>query len=415
MAHPLERKIVLHNAASLSLLQIVTYIIPIILVPYLFRVLGAEKFGLIAFAQAFIQYFMILTDYGFSITATKEISLCSNEHAKVCRAFSSVMIVKLFLSFLSLLILGVMVYYIPKFKADWPVYILSFGAVIGNTLFPVWFFQGKEKMKYITNLNIIGGIIFAVFIFSYVKGPQDFLMVPLLNSSVFLITGIMGQYIAFRGFKITFKFAGYKNIREQLTAGWDVFISIAAINAYTNTRVFILGLLTNNSITGFYSIAEKIAGACQTFPLSSFTQSLFPRLSKIFHKNKLKAFKMMRHIQQITIYISLICLPIIFILAGPIVKIICGQSYQESILALRILIISVFFVTANAFRVQFLLVCGKTHIYARIHVIMAIVGLPLIFLLTYAFSFTGAAIATVVIEAGIFTITYFTVRKPKTA
>ncbi len=413
MAHPHERKIVLSNAASLSLLQIVTYALPLVIVPYLFRVLGAEKFGLIAFAQAFIQYFMILTDYGFSITATKEISLCTNEHAKVCRAFSSVMIVKMLLSFLSLLMLGAMVYFIPKFKADWLVYILSFGQVIGNTLFPVWFFQGKEKMKYITNLNIIGSIIFAFFIFYYVKGPQDYLMVPLLNSSVFLITGIMGQYIAFRGFKVTFKFEVYKNIREQLRAGWDVFISIAAINAYTNTRVFILGLLTNNNITGFYSIAEKISSACQTFPLSSFTQSLFPRLSKIFHKNKLKAFTMMRRVQQITIYISLICLPLVFIFAGLIVKIVCGKSYQESVLVLRILLISVFFVVANAFRVQFLLVCGKTHIYARIHVIMAMVGLPLIFLLVYSFSFTGAAIATAVIEAGIFTITYLTVSRLK--
>ena len=78
-----------------------------------------------------------------------------------------------------------------------------------------------------------------------------------------------------------------------------------------------------------------------------------------------------------------------------------------------LLIISVFFISANAFRVQFLLVCGKTHIYARIHVIMAMIGLPLIFLLINAFSYLGAAVATVAIEAGIFTITYFTVKKLK--
>ena len=87
------------------------------------------------------------------------------------------------------------------------------------------------------------------------------------------------------------------------------------------------------------------------------------------------------------------------------------MPYPETVLALRLLLIAVFFVTANAFRVQFLLVCGKTHIYSRIHVIMAMVGLPLIFLLIYSFSYAGAAVATVVIEAGIFTITYFTVRR----
>jgi PST family polysaccharide transporter len=300
---------------------------------------------------------------------------------------------------------------VPKFRNDWPVYILSFGAVVGSTLFPVWFFQGTEKMKYITNLNIIGGIIYALFIFSFVKGPEDYLAVPLINSSVFLITGLLGQYIVFRTFRVAFKFQGYKNLREQLKAGWDIFISIAAINAYTTTRVFTVGLLTNNNITGFYSIAEKIANVCQTFPLASFSQAIFPRLSKIFHRNKLRAFKLMQRIQQITINISLICLPMIFIFAHLIVKVICGGDYQETVLALRLLLVSVFFVSANAFRVQFLLVCGKTHIYSRIHIIMAMVGLPFIFLLISSFSYVGAAIATVAIEAGIFIITYFTVRR----
>ncbi|MGE5197504.1 MAG: oligosaccharide flippase family protein, partial [Deltaproteobacteria bacterium] len=238
------------NVASLSALQAITYILPVIILPYLFRVIGPEKFGLIAFAQAFVQYFMILTDYGFSISATKEISVCRNEHAKVCAAFSSVMTVKIALAFLSLAMLGTIVYLIPKFRNDWMVYIFSFGAVVGNTIFPVWFFQGTEKMKYIADLNIVGGIIFALFIFIFVRGPQDYLMVPLANSCVFLVTGVMGQYIVFRRFGVSFKFPGYKSVRRQLKAGWDIFISIAAINAYTTTRIFTVGLLTDNTITG---------------------------------------------------------------------------------------------------------------------------------------------------------------------
>ncbi len=411
MAHPTDRKIVLSNAASLSLLQVITYIVPVIIAPYLFRVLGPEKFGLIAFAQAFIQYFMILTDYGFSITATKEISLCQNQHTKICHAFSSVMIVKVALTFLSFLMIGAIVYFIPRFRNDWLVYLFSAGAIVGNTIFPVWFFQGTEKMKYITYLNISGGVILAFFIFYFVKSPRDYLMVPLINSSVSLITGVMALYIVFRRFRVVFIFRGYKSVRQQLKAGWDIFISIAAINAYTTTRVFILGLLTNNTVTGFYSIAERIANACQTFPLTSFSQAIFPRLSQIFRNNKAKAFKLMQHIQEITNIVSLICLPIIYAFAEPIVRIICGKAYLESVITLRLLLISVFFVAVNAFRVQFLLVCGKTYIYSRIHVIMAMIGLPIIFLLIYSFSYTGAAIATIAIEAGISGITYYTIKK----
>lgn len=413
MAAPRERKVVINNAASLSILQAITYLLPAVIIPYLFRVIGAEKFGLISFAQAFVQYFMILTDYGFGISATKEISLCRHEHAKVCRIFSSVMIVKILLAFFSLLVLSIIIYTVPRFRNDWMVYVFSFGVVIGNTIFPVWFFQGTEKMKHIADLNIIGGIVFAAFVFLFVKGPEDYLMVPLLNSSIFLTTGVLGQYIVFRKFGLSFKFPGYENLRQQLKAGWDIFISIAAINAYTTTRVFTIGLLTNNTITGFYSVAERIANFCQTFPLASFTQAIFPRLSKIFHKNKVKAFEIMRRVQHITIYIGLICLPVIFAFAHLIIGLICGGDYPKAVLSLRLLLISVFFVSANAFPVQFLLICGKTAIYSRIHVIMAMIGLPLIFLLIHSFSYVGAAISTIAIEAGIFTITYITVRKLK--
>lgn len=399
------------NVASLSLLQAITYILPVIIIPYLFRVIGPERFGLIAFAQAFVQYFMIFTDYGFNISATKEISLYRNERVKVSKVFSSVMTIKIALAFLSLLALGTIVYFIPRFRNDWMVYALSFGAVAGNTLFPVWFFQGTEKMKHIANLNIIGGILYALFIFLFVKGPQDYLMVPLINSSVFLITGFLGQYIVFRKFEVSFKFPEYKNVKAQLEAGWNIFISNIAINAYTTTRIFTVGLLTNNTVTGLYSIAEKIANLAQTFPLASFSQAIFPRLSKIFHKNKAKALKIMQHIQQITVNISLICLPLIFIFANLIIKAVCGWEYPETILSLRLLLISVFFISSNAFRVQFLLVCGKTRLYSRIHIGMALIGLPLIFFLIYYFSYIGAAVATVAIEAGIFIITYITVKR----
>jgi len=411
MASPVERKSVLANFASLSVLQAITYLLPVIVLPYLFRVIGPAKFGLIAFAQAFVQYFMIITDYGFSISATREISLCREEKDKVCAVFSSVMTVKIALALLSFVALSLIVYFVPKFRQDHLVYLFSFGAVIGSTLFPVWFFQGTEKMRHIADLNIIGGVFFVASIFIFVKAPEDYLLVPLINSGVYLISGLLGLYIVFRKFGVSFRFQGYKNIRKQLKAGWDIFISIVAINAYTTTRIFTVGLLASNTITGYYSIAERIANFVQTFPLISFSQALFPRLSKIYNKNKAKAAKIMLRIQHITINISLICLPLIFIFAHFIVRAACGGDYREVVLSLRILIISVFLIAANAFRVQFLLVCGKTEIYSRIHVVMALVGLPLIFLMIYSFSYAGAAIASCFIEAGIFTVTYITVKR----
>jgi len=413
MVDPHEGKKVLHNATSLSGLQLITYLFPIIILPYLFRVIGPDKFGLIAFAQAFVQYFMILTDYGFSVSATKEISLCHEDKDRVCNVVSAVMTIKTILAFLSLMILCLVIYFVPKFKDDWMVYALSFGVVIGNTLFPTWFFQGSENMKYTAKLNIIGEFAYAFGIFLFVHGPNDFLLVPTITSASALLTGFLGQYILFTRFEVSFQLPKMKDLYRQLQAGWNIFISVVAINAYTTTRVFAVGLLTNNTLTGFYSIAERIANAVQTFPLSAFTQAIFPRLSKIYHKNKTTAFDIMNQVQLITILVSLIFLPLIFILAPFIVKLVCGGIYPAAVLSLRFLLISVFFISSNAFRVQFLLVCGKTKAYSRIHITMAAIGLPLIIILIYSFSYVGAAMATAFIEAGVFTMTYFTIKKLK--
>jgi PST family polysaccharide transporter len=411
MVDPLEGSRVLRNVTSLSALQVVTYFLPLIILPYLFRVIGPEKFGLIAFAQAFVQYFMIITDYGFSVSATKEISLYRENKVKVINVLSAVMTIKTILAFLSLLILCIVVYFVPRFKNDWMVYTLSFGAVIGNTIFPAWFFQGTESMKYTAKLNIIGQFAYAFGIFLFIHGPNDYLLVPTITSLSALIIGIWGQYILLTRFDVSFQLPKLKDLDQQMRAGWNIFISVVAINAYTNTRIFAVGLLTNNSLTGFYSIADKIANAAQTFPLSSFSQAVFPRLSKIFHKNKMKAFKIMKQVQLITVIVSLIFLPLIFILAPLIVKLVCGGTYPAAVLTLRLLLISVFFISSNAFRVQFLLVCGKTDTYSKIHITMATIGLPLIIIFIRSFSYAGAAMATVIIEAGVFTMTYFTVKK----
>ncbi len=406
-----ERKIVLKNFLSLSTLQGLGYLFPLFLLPYLLRVIGPAKFGLIVFAQAFVQYFMILTDYGFSLTATRKISLAEDHNQKTSEIFSSVMAAKIVLAGISFLIFLLIIKAVPRFSNDWLVYFLSFGTVIGNTLFPVWFFQGKEKMNYITVINSLSGIANVICIFIYVKGPADYIFIPLINSLFAIVSGTWALYVAFRKFNLTFVYRTYRNIHEELRAGWKVFISLLAINTYTASRIFAVGLLTNNTITGYYSVADRIATFIRSFPQDSFSQAFYPRITRAFAKNKIRALNIMHRVQKGATIGFAISLPILFILSPLIVRLICARPYPEVTFTLRLLLVSALFVGANALKVQFLIVCGRADIYSRLHVGAAAAGLPLLFILVYLFSYPGAALATIITESGIFFLTARTLKK----
>ena len=329
-----DKKRLLENFFSLSILQVANYILPLITLPYLVRVLGPEKFGLIAFAQAFIQYLVILTDYGFNLSATREISIYRDNKEKISEIFSSVMITKFGLMIISLLILSVLVFTIPKFKNDWLVYFFTFGMVLGNVLFPIWFFQGMERMKYITILNIVAKGIFTICIFIFIRKMADYPYVPLINSMGFLVAGGLSLRIVSKDFGIKFILPSFEAIKHQLKEGWHVFISTVAISLYTVSNAFILGLFTNNTIVGYYSAAEKIVRAVQGL-LTPVSQTVYPYISKLASESKERALSFIRKLVVFVGSGSFIISLLIFILAAPIVDIVLGSQYQSSIIVLQ--------------------------------------------------------------------------------
>lgn len=278
LEHSDKRKL-LENFFSLSVLQGVTYILPLITVPYLVRVLGAERFGLIAFSQALIQYFMILTDYGFNLSATREVSLHRTDRVKLSEIFNSVMMVRFVLMAVSLAVLAAVVFSFGKFRQEWLLYFLTFGMVFGSVLFPIWFFQGVEEMRYITILNIVAKTLFTVAIFVFIRKSSDYIYVPLFNSLGFITAGALSLWIIFRRFQMPFFVPSRSAAVAAFKDSTPFFLSRVSVSLYTSSNAFVLGLFTTNQIVGYYAAAEKIYNALQYLyqPINSV---LYPYMSK---------------------------------------------------------------------------------------------------------------------------------------
>lgn len=253
-----EKKRLLDNFLSLGALQLAGYVFPLINLPYLSRVLGVEKFGLVFFAFAFIQYFNILTDFGFGLSATREIATNRHNQNNLSNIFSTVLVLKFLLVLVSYLILVLCTIFVPKIHNNWLVFHLSFLMVVGNAIYPVWFFQGMERMRYITFLNILSKTIFLISIFIFIKHENDYMLVPLLNSAGFLVSGIIGLVFAIRKFNLTLYIPKLGTLKKQFKYSTEFFISRISVSIYTNTNTVCLGFAGSEFMVGLYVAAEKI-------------------------------------------------------------------------------------------------------------------------------------------------------------
>src|SRR5580704_14484791 len=140
----------MRNICWLFSLQGLNYLIPLAVMPFLVRMLGIEKYGLVVFAQSFAQYFVILSDFGFNISATKLVAMIRNDRERVSNLFWCVILLKALLMLVGIVILAVLVTAVPRFRLEPLLYAAAYLAVIGTVLFPMWLFQGMEQMKYIS-------------------------------------------------------------------------------------------------------------------------------------------------------------------------------------------------------------------------------------------------------------------------
>lgn len=391
-------KLVFKNVFFLSLMQGANYILPFITIPYLVRTIGIEKYGLIAFAQSFAAYFVIFTDYGFSLSATKLISINRNDSKKISEIFSSVLYVKLVFVILSIIISTIIIFSFKKFYSEYEIFYFSLLVLIGQMLFPVWLFQGLEKMKYITFVNILIKLIFTLCIFAFIRQEKDYLYVPLINSLGFLVGGLIAFYIAIKQFKISFIFS-FTSIKHQLAEGWHLFLAILSTNIYRNANTFFLGLVSTNTAVGYYALASKIVMSLQAL-MSPIGQSLYPHLSKKYYNiSKKEAVKNLFSISKYYgLILSLIVLGV-FIFSGLIIKIISAKPMLEAVVDMRVLSFVILFGSFNyLFGTIGLINLNFEKYFTKSIVFVSIFDIIICLTFGYFFKDLGASVAFVLSE-----------------
>lgn len=362
------------------------------------RVLGPEKYGLVNFATAFAAYFTIITDYGFNLSATQEISVNRENSNRISEIFSSVFTIKMLLFVLSSMLFFIVVIVFPIFKENLILFIITFGSVLGTALFPLWFYQGIERMKYILIISVSVRLITTVLIFVLIKSEDDFIKFAGLNTATQFVIGIIGLIFALNNFGLKYRIPNKTLIIQQLKNGWNLFLSTISINLYTSSNIFILGLFAPANVVGYYAAADKIRMAFQGI-LSPMSQSVFPYVNKMLSESYERFISFNKKLFKIALAVGVIISVMLFLFAEPIVNIILGKDYQPSILVLRIIAwLPLVIFLSNVLGIQTMLPLNKHKSFSMILFFAAMISLTLSFILVPVYFEIGTAIAALATE-----------------
>ena len=189
-----KNKVLVENFSYISALQIFLLLSPLITYPYLVRVLGRELYGWVITAQVIAGYCSLIVDFGFKSVSAKHVSIYRENKDKLSEILSSVLLVRFLLWFFCFIVYTIIVYQIDSYREHIWLFLFSFGITFNELLFPQFFFQGIEKMKYIAILNIGIRLFFLLLIFIVVKETEDYVIVPLLSSIGYFLGGVVSLY-----------------------------------------------------------------------------------------------------------------------------------------------------------------------------------------------------------------------------
>lgn len=373
------------NFGYMMLLQIAGYLFPLITIPYLARVIGVEGFGKIAFAAAIVLWFQTITDWGFNYTATRDIAQNRDNPEVVSEIFSNVLWARLLLMVVSFSLLLFSISSVAYLQENQLIILLTFLLVPGHILFPEWFFQAMERMKFITIFSLISKAVSTFCIFVFINDKEDFILQPILISLGYLMCGFMSMYLIIVKWQIELRPPKWREISRAITNSTDVFINTIAPNLYNSLSTVLLGFYGGSISNGLLDAGRKFVEIAQQI-LIVVSRVFFPFLSRKINKHYLYA--------NLQLGLSVLLFLAIFASAPLIIRIFFTPEFERAIIILQIMSLSIVFLAMNSvYGTNYLIIKGREKALRNITMLSSTLGFILAFPLIFYFDYIGAAVA----------------------
>jgi PST family polysaccharide transporter len=327
------------NSLALLVMQFANILVPLAIIPHLARVLGVDAYGIFAYLIAIATFACVITDFGFDLWGTAEISKNYTDIRKIERIIGAVTAAKIIIMIPVLIILTIYLKYFGKFdEHQYSIYSISL-AIIGATLQPIWVLNGLEKIKNIVPLILSVRIIYALMVFVFVNTEGDLQrLLVLYGISQIFIAFFAIVYLRKNGYKIIF--VASEEIIVAIKSAIPFFWSRLAVSGYTAGGAIFLGHFSSARNVAMYSVAEVLYRGAQGL-LSPLSQVMYP------YTVRTKNFDILIKVTKFATLAAVLGALFTIFHSKEIIAAIFGERYIDSIYILNIFMIAVVINTAS--------------------------------------------------------------------
>lgn len=341
------------NLVSLCGVHVLNYIMPLITLPFLARALGTVHWGELAFAEAYATYLSVLIEFGFGLSATREVAQVRHDPAARSRLLAGVMGGQALLTAGALAVTIALGCGLHAFLAYRPLLPFAFLLAAFRAMNPVWYFQGLERTVLIASVTATANIAAAAGMLLLVRSPQDTWIPLALRAGAAMGAALISLAIAYRD--TPFVFPMLSEAWSTLRKGWSLFAFKGVVSLYTTANVVLLGMLATPGVVALFAGAEKIANAAAS-GVNPISQAFYPRISYLLSHDREHAIRTARLSLIMTVGSGIIFGLTILIGAPFLVHVLLGPGFDRAIPVLRMLsVLPPAIATSNVLGIQWML------------------------------------------------------------
>lgn len=322
------------NFASLFTWQGVNYVLPLITLPYLARVLGAEHFGILGFAGGVAAYAVLVSDWGFVLSATQAVAANRHDPPALNRIIWDTFVAKALLGAVSLIVLLAVTQALPRLRTYEGLILLAWLQVPGNLITADWLLQGLERMGAFALASTLGRLAMLPLLFALVRSPADLPLAVLLQSATSIVAGAISLFLAIRTGTIGHPTLSLMRAINALRGGIYVFAGQASISLYSTLNVIVLFALAGPLQGGLFVGANKLRRAAQGL-VGPINMVMYPRIAAMMGTDRKQAFVWVRKLLVIQALFTLALAAGTFVLAPLAVRLVLGPSFGSAVPVLR--------------------------------------------------------------------------------